>query len=189
MEPKVAIKIGIAILVGILVVFFLGFQCASAGEVPQTRYYDVQSVGTFNDWGSLSGDKVQDVGMGDGYVFLWSDTIPQMVVLVLNLDGWVVHSDAFLAPEYPETRTVEFFSTVDPNGNKWTIESFNKTQGQVDDYQFYNEQSFKFYRQPRPLGSWDIVSVGLRAVIQFGADLDQIQVRVLRLEKVLQYVN
>ena len=189
MQPKLAIKIGVSIVVGFFLVFFLGFQCASAEDAPKTKHYDAQFVGTFNDWESISGDKVQDVGLGDDYVFLWSDAMPQAVVLVLNLGGWVVHSDTFMAPEYPETRTVEFFSTVDPNGNKWTIDSFNKTQGQVDDYQFFNEQSFKFYKQPVPLKSWTIISVGLRAVIQFGADLDQIQVRVLKLEKVLNYVN
>lgn len=201
MKPDVAVKIGISIVVGFLFAFFLGMQCGcisscAAGyeslyAAPQTKYYDPQFVGAFNDWKSTSGDKVADVlSSTDGeFIFLWSDTIPQAVVLVLNLDGWVVHSDTFMAPEYPATRTVSFYSTTDPNGNPWTLTNSNKTQGQVDDYNFYNEQSYKFYKQPTPLHPWTIASVGLKAVIQFGADLDQIQLRVLKIEKVLKYVD
>lgn len=171
-------------------------------QTPNIKYYNAQSVGTFDDWESISGDKVQDVLVtGEGrppvyepddpnhFIYLWSGAIPQKVVLVLNLDGSVVHSEAFDAPEYPAKRIIEFSSALDPLGNDWTIDNFNKTQGQTDNDNFTSEQSFKFYRQPHPIQEWNILSVGLRAVIQSGADLDQRQLRVLRLEKVLVYVD
>lgn len=156
---------------------------------PKTKYYAPQFVGTFDDWESISGDKVQDVfsEKDDDFVFLWSDAIPEQVHLGIWLDGSIIQSIAFPAPEYPATRTFEIFSTTKPGGGDWTLNDLNLIQGHISDAQNNSEQSYKFYRQPSAIKKWHIVTVGIRAVIQFGADLDQLQVRVLKIEKVLVY--
>ncbi len=173
----------------LILLFLIAPTLWADNTAPKVKYYDPQFVGTFNDWESISGNKVLDVlyEADTNFIFLWSDTILQQIHLGIWLDGPIIQSDTFFAPEYPATRTVEIFSTTKPGGGDWTLGDFNLVQGHIADAHNNFEQSFKFYRQPSAIEEWDIVSVGIRAVIQRGADLDQIQLRVLKIEKVLLY--
>lgn len=168
---------------------------------PLIKIYAPRTVGIYDDWQSTSGDKVQDVtiaGFGrppdaepnnlNHFIYLDSDQILQEVLIGLWLDGPIIQSSSFIAPEYTVVGDASIFSNSKPGGGDWTLQDTQRVQLHISDSQNLLDQTFKFFPILVPfIETWNIVRVGFRVKIQSGADLDSRQLRVLYVEKEVSY--
>ena len=156
------------------------------------KVFPVSGLGQVNDWRSISGNKVLDVKyLNDGkYIYLPSDYIPEIIKFDLILNTFVISSEPYFPPEFPNIQTLDFVTANAPGmpgTTGWTTEQFQEMEIEVADNTFDQMQGFQAF-VPNPIVPWNIVAAGLRATIQFGAQLDQIEIRVLKLEKLLKHL-
>lgn len=159
--------------------------------MPTLLTFPCFATGQFNDWSSSSGNKVTDVKILDDGKYIYTDIelIPEepldvIVKLNINLDGLSISSPAYEAVQHPDVFTVDFLSGDAPNSTGWTFEQARDFEVECADNTFLSVQSFKT-KVPTPITPWVILQAGIRATIQFLVVGNQVQRRVLKLEKLI----
>lgn len=158
---------------------------------PLEMTFPCTGIGQMNDWLSSSGNKVTDVqSIADShYIHTDYDLIPEVpldvvIKLNINLGGLSISSPAYEALQHPYTNTVDFVSSDAPNSTGWTAEQFQDFEVECADNTFLSVQSFT---TEASIPTCSIISAGIRATIQFLVVGDQVERRVLKLEKLLRY--
>jgi len=167
-------------------------------QIPLEATFPVTALGGGGDeWLSSSGNKITDVQvLGDGkHIYLSNSFLPEVPIpeeffiakFILSLNSQVISSQGYRSEQFPLYNIYDFLSYNAPGQVGWTMQQFKDYEIGVADNTFVKVESYKALVQG--LGSIQIIKAGVRAALQHQPVGNQMQLRVLKMEKLLFYTS
>lgn len=160
---------------------------------PTRIYYAAKAIGDFgNDWlVTGGGTKVQAVNSPTGGILHTPTPETNFEIAITWRDDFGQVFDPVHFQLDPDEDTGEFFEQLwnkDSNDEDWDLTKLNQGQLICQDYNYATEQSFKFFPQPEPMQTWNIVRAGFALEAKVSPDPEGRKIMVFHLRKMMEYV-